>query len=48
MSDKLESPIKVGNKGNTPGPDAQEPGGKLVSPNKSTAQKEASGHGGKK
>ncbi len=42
---KLESPNQTGNKGNTSGKgDSAAPGGKLQSPNKSTAAKEAGGH----
>lgn len=44
MSEKLESPNQFGHKGNPPAVEAKEPSGTLVSPSKSTNQKEANGH----
>jgi hypothetical protein len=41
---KLESPNQYGDKGNKGPSDASQGSGKVVSPNKSTASKEASGH----
>lgn len=41
---KLESPNQYGDKGNKGPSDASAPGGKLVSPAKSTNSKESKGH----